>query len=126
MVQHICEVVAEYEKCLQGMPFVPKSSHGRAMLWEDGAPNKIFLTYLLCDQAMAIQFLKDMGLLRSNMKCNTCGRDILEGFRWRCRRKVAGAKCSESRSVKHGSWFQQSKYKYKSIDLLQLQQSTKN
>jgi len=29
-------------------------------------------------------------------------------FRWWCWRKVAGAKYSESRSIKHGSWFQQS------------------
>jgi len=38
MVENICEVVAEYEKPLQGMPFFPKSSCGRPMLREDGGP----------------------------------------------------------------------------------------
>jgi hypothetical protein len=88
-----------------------KSSHGRPMVREDGGPNKTFLTFLFCDQTMAIKFLQDVGLLRSKVKCNTCGRDkvwsadtnIREGFRLQCRRKVGGAKCSKSRSIKHGS-----------------------
>ena len=79
-------------------------------------PNRDFLTYLFCDDGFALQFLKDVGLLRSKVQCNTCGRDMtwspepsIPGrFRWRCRRKVAGVKCLESRSIKHGSWFQQS------------------
>jgi len=103
MVQNICLFVSEYEKHLQGIPFVPKSSYGRAMLREDGGPNKFLLTYLFCDQAMAILLLKDVGLLRSKVQCITFRRDmtwsaqpnIPEGFWWRCRRKVAGAKCSE-------------------------------
>jgi len=41
------------------------------MLCEVG-PNKIFLTFLFCDQAMAIQFLKNVDLLRSKAQCNTC------------------------------------------------------
>ena len=110
MVQHISDVVREYEKRLQEMPYVPRSSYGRGMLPENGGTNKIFRTFLFCNQATALQFLKDVGLLRSKMQCNTCGRDmtwyaqpnIPEGFRWRCRRKVAGTKCSESRSIKHG------------------------
>jgi hypothetical protein len=122
MVQNIREVT-ENEKRLQGMPFVPRSLYGRAMLREDGGPNKIFLTFLFCDQAIAIQFLKDMGLLRSKVQCNTCGRDmtwsaephIPEGFRWQCRRKVARAKCSKSRSIKHGSWFRQSNLTFQEI-----------
>jgi len=60
---------------VQGMPagvsFLLKSSYGRPMLREFG-PNKIFLTFLFCDQAMAIQFLKNVGLLRSKVQCNTC------------------------------------------------------
>jgi len=30
------------------------------------------------------------------------------GFRWGCPRKVAEAKCSQSKAIRHGSWFQQS------------------
>jgi len=63
------------------------------MLTDDGAPNRFFLMYLFCNKSMAIQYLKDIGLLRSKMQCNTCGRDMtwsadsskLDGFRWRDR-----------------------------------------
>jgi len=64
MVQLISEVVREYETHLQEMPFVPMSSYGRGMLREDGGTNKIFLTFLFCDQDISLQFLKDVGLLR--------------------------------------------------------------
>jgi len=123
MVLKICEVVADYEKRLQEMPFVLRSSYRRPMLREDGGPNRDFLTYLFCDRDIAMQFLMDVGLLRSKVQCNTCSQDmtwsvepsIPEGFRWRCRKKVAGVKCSESRSIKHGSWFQQSNLTFQEI-----------
>jgi len=40
------------------------------MLREDDAPNKMFLTFLFSDQAIAITFLKDVGLLRCKVQCN--------------------------------------------------------
>ena len=55
---------------------MPRSSYGRSMLREDGGPNRDFLKYLFCDQGFAMQFLKDVGLLRSKVECNTCGRDM--------------------------------------------------
>ena len=58
------------------MPFVPRSLYGRQMPREDGGPNKDFLTYLFCDQGFATQFLKDVGLLRSKVHQNTCGRHM--------------------------------------------------
>ena len=73
MVQQMCEVVKDYEERLQGMPFVLETSYGSKMLREDDGPNKVFLTFLFCDHDMAIQFLKDMGLLPSTVQCNTCG-----------------------------------------------------
>jgi len=76
MLEKICEVVNEYEKRLQEMPFVPRSSYGRPMLREGGGPNRNFLTYVFCDQGFAMQFLKDVGLLRSKVQCNTRGRDM--------------------------------------------------
>ena len=33
------------------------------MLTEDGAPNRFFLMYLFCNESMAIQYLKDIGLI---------------------------------------------------------------
>jgi hypothetical protein len=41
--------------------------------------------------------------------------NIPKGFRWRCRRKVAGAKFFESRSIKYGLWFQQSNLTFQEI-----------
>jgi len=38
------EIVDEYEKRLQEMPFVPRASYGRRMLRGDGGPNMDFLT----------------------------------------------------------------------------------
>jgi hypothetical protein len=64
MVGNICKVVEDYEKGLQEMLFVPRYSYGRRMLQEDGGSNGMFLTYLFCDEVIAIQFVKDVRLLR--------------------------------------------------------------
>ena len=32
--------------------------------------------FLFSDQATGIQFLKDVGLIRSKVQCNSCGRDM--------------------------------------------------
>jgi hypothetical protein len=32
--------------------------------------------YLFTDKAMAIQFMKEVGLFRSKVQCNTCGQDM--------------------------------------------------
>jgi len=69
--------------------------------------------YLFCNESMVIQYLKDIGLLRGKMQCNTCGRDMawsadsskLDGYRWRCRKRVAGVVCNQSASLRLGSWF---------------------
>jgi len=61
-----------------------------------------------------MQVLEDVGLLWSKVQCNTCRQDmtcsaestIPEQFTRRCQKKLAGFKCSESRSIKQGSWFQ--------------------
>jgi len=98
MVGNIQEIVDEYEKRLQKMPFIPRGSFRSRMLRQDSGPNRDFIIYLFCDSGLAMPFLKDVGLLRSKLQCNTCGQvktwssefSIPEGFRWRCRRKVAG------------------------------------
>ena len=92
------------------MPFVPKTSYGRASLGDDGEANKLFLTFLFSDTDLGIQFLKDVGLLRSKVRCNTCGRDMIwcaepkpkDVFRWRCRRRAAVI-CSETKPIRHDS-----------------------
>jgi len=75
---------------------------------------------------MAIQFMKESGLLRSKVQCKTCGQDMTwsadsnraEGFRWRCERRVAGNMCNQSVSIKRGSWFQHSNLTFQEILLI--------
>ena len=92
MVEQLLQVTSEYEERLRRCQYVPRFSFGRRMLRDDGAPNRFYLVYLFCEESIAIQFLKDIGLIRNKMQCKTCGRNMTsahstrsEGFRWRCR-----------------------------------------
>jgi ribosomal protein L18 len=38
--------------------------------------NKTFLTFLFSNRNIGIQFLKDVGFIRSKVQCNSCGRDM--------------------------------------------------
>ena len=112
MVDQVKCVISNYQQPLMEMSCIPRSSFGRAPFGKDGDVNKLFLTYLFIDMDLGIQFLRDMGLIRSKVTCNTCGRGKTwcsdpkrNGFRWRCRRKSVVV-FSESKSIKHGSWFQ--------------------
>jgi len=126
MVENTTEIVKSYEGRVRSMPSVPKLSYGRRMLRSDGGPNRLFLIYLFTDHSMAIEFLKDIGLLRRTMQCNSCGRDmtwsvhtnVTDGFVWRCHRMVAGAACNQSTSIRHGSWLQLSRLTLHEIMLL--------
>jgi len=87
---------------------MPRFSYGRRMLQHDGGPNRYFLMYLFSEQSIAIEFLRDVGLLQNKMQCNTCGRDMAwsadsnlpKGFRWRCQMRIAGVRCNQSESIK--------------------------
>jgi len=56
-------ITSEYEERLRRCQYVPRLSFGRRMLRDDGAPNRFFLNYLFCNESMAIQYLKDIGLI---------------------------------------------------------------
>ena len=96
------------------------------MLRSDGGPNKLFFCYLFTDHAMAIEFFKDISLLRRTMQCESCGQDMTwsvrsklsEGFLWRCQRRVARATCNQSAPIRHGSWFQLSRLSLQEIMML--------
>jgi len=126
MIGNIQEIFHEYEKRLQEMSFIPRGSYGRRMVRQDGGPNRDFVTYVFCDHGLAVQFLKDVGLIRSKVQCNTCDRDMTwcahptfpYGFKWRSRRVVARVQCSASRSIRTRSWFQLSKLTFREILLL--------
>ena len=126
MVEHILQVVTEYEGSLRGMQYVPRFSYGRRMLRDDGVPNRSIFDCLFIGKAMAIQFMKEVGLLRSKMQCNTCGQDMTwsadsilpEGFLWLCQKRVAGTRCNQSVSNKHESWLQKSNLTFQEILLI--------
>jgi hypothetical protein len=123
MVGNVQRIISEYHRRLLQMPHMPKPSYGHSAVGINGSVNTVFLTFLFCDLQLGIQFIKDVGLLRSNVSCDTCGRDMgwyadsstRDGFRWRCIRKVAGAKCSLSKAIRHGSWFQQSNLTFQEV-----------
>jgi len=108
------------------MQKVPRFSYGCRMVRADGGPNRLLFCNLFNDHAMAIEFLKEIGLLRRTMQCESCGWDMTwserpnlhDGFIWRCQRRVAGARCNQSASVRHRSWFQWSKLTLQEIILL--------
>ena len=112
MVDQIKSVISTYQRLLMERRYVPKTFYGRALLGDDGEVNKLFLTFLFSDTDLGIQFLKDVGLFRSKVPCNTCGRDLTwcaepkpkDGFRWQCRKRGAVV-CSETKSIRHVSWF---------------------
>ena len=126
MVHNLMDTVMCYEERVRSMPSVPRLSYGRRMLRSDGGPNRLFLIHLFTDHSMAIEFLKDIGLLRRTMQCNSCGREmtwsvrsnVTDGYVWRCQRRVAGAACKQSTSIRHGSWFQLSRLTLYEIMLL--------
>jgi hypothetical protein len=76
MVDTVTNIIKEYQRRLINMPYVPAISYGRAALGKDGVANELFLTFLLSDKEVGVQFLKNVGLLRSKVTCNTCGRDM--------------------------------------------------
>ena len=110
------EVVVQYMQRIQQKSDVPRFSYGRRLLWDDGGPNRLFFTYLFGDDALAISFLQDANLIRSQVLCDTCGRFMScnadptcsDGFRWRCFTRNAAIRCRRSLSIRDGSWFQQS------------------
>jgi hypothetical protein len=58
------------------MPYVHAASYESTAFGDDCDMNKLFLMYLFSDKAVDNQFLKDVGLLRSKVTCNTCGYDM--------------------------------------------------
>ena len=124
MVDQVKCVISKNKQRLTEMPFVPRSSFGRASLGKDGE-NKLFLMYLFINMDLGIQFLKDVGLIRSMVICNTCSRDMTwctdpkckDSFRWRCHCKSA-AVCSKPKSIKHASWFQHSNITFQEVMFL--------
>jgi hypothetical protein len=71
MVEHFIQVTSEYEERLRRCEYVPRFSCGRRMLKNYGDPNRFFLMHLFCEQSLAIQFLKDIGLVLGEVQSQT-------------------------------------------------------
>ena len=101
MVEEILKVVTEYKQRLRRSSRAPRLSYQHPMLAGNGGPNVTFFT-CLCDEATALEFLQNVGLLRSKEQCKTCGGDmtwsidqtVSDGYRWRCRRRNGGTRCA--------------------------------
>jgi len=76
MVQRITRIIKDYQEGLREMPYVPRTSFRRDSLGYCGDANKLFLAFLFSDHTIGLQFLKDVGLIRSKVQCNSCGRDM--------------------------------------------------
>jgi hypothetical protein len=70
MVSQMQEVVVIYMERVQQKTYVPRFSYGHGLLRDDGGPNRLFFTYLLGDDALAINFLQDAKLIRSQVLCD--------------------------------------------------------
>jgi hypothetical protein len=77
MMNHITNVIKEYQAKLRDMPFIPKVSYQRDSLGFRGDANTTFLTFLFSYYATGVQFLKYVGIIRSKVQCNYCGGDDL-------------------------------------------------
>jgi len=76
MVHHISTIIKDYQDTIRETPYVPKTSFQRHSLGFNGDANKLFLMFVFSDHAIRLQFLKDVGLIHSNVQCNSCGRDM--------------------------------------------------
>ena len=95
IVQHLVQLFTEYEECMRRMPYVPRFSYGRRMLRDEFCPNRFFLAYLFCYKTMAIEFLKDVCLLRIKVQCNTCDRDMTWSAKFQCSWRISLARWKE-------------------------------
>ena len=69
---HVTPVIETYQRCLNSKPHFPSTTFGRATLGASGVTNKLFLAFLFSNPDVGVQFLKDVGLIRSSMVCCEC------------------------------------------------------
>jgi hypothetical protein len=65
LVQRITQIIKDYQERVREMPCVPKTFLWRDSLGYPGDANKVFLTLQFSEHAIRVQFLKDVGLIRS-------------------------------------------------------------
>jgi hypothetical protein len=76
MADDITAAILRYQRRLAAMPHVPSGSHGTSPARCDGVASAAFLLHLFSTLADGIQFLKDVSLLPSQMRCPFCQSDM--------------------------------------------------
>ena len=72
----VSSVIQTYELRLNYKPYVCWTTFGGATLGANVLPNKLFLSFLFSDPDVAVQFVKDVGLIRRSMMCCKCGSQM--------------------------------------------------
>jgi len=65
----VTSVVEIYERRQNSKPCICSTTFRRTTLGATGVPNTLFLAFLFSDPDVGVQFLKDVGLIRSSMVC---------------------------------------------------------
>ena len=68
----VTPVIETCQRRLNSKPYFPSTTFGRATLGANGVVNKLFLAFLFSDLDVGVQFLKDVGLIKSCMVCCKC------------------------------------------------------
>ena len=66
-------VIRTYQRRPNSKPYICSTTFGRATLGAIGVPNKLFFAFLFSDPDFGVQYLKDVGLIRSSWVCCKCG-----------------------------------------------------
>jgi hypothetical protein len=97
------------------MTIVPKGYFGCSIVGTDGFPTKMFFGVLFSDHEKGVKFLQETGLLPSEMTCPKCScnmrrwecESVIGKYHWRCGK--GGEQRNATRSLRHSSWFTESK-----------------
>jgi len=119
-------IVQAYQDEMENLPIVPKGSLGPSVVGADGFPNKLFFGFLFSDHDRGVKFLQECGLLKREMPCSKFSSNmslwksesVIDKFRWRCGKGKRGQRCNATRSLRHSSWFTDSKLTLLEIMLL--------
>lgn len=121
----IFSVVKKYQEILlTNLNFT--FSNRRPTLGRDGEANRLFLFHLTNDKKLFIEFLKETGLIISELNCDKCEASmnfsekkcVSDGFVWYCNKRYNGKNCKNQKSIRKDSWFFNSKLKLEEIFLI--------
>jgi hypothetical protein len=77
-----------------------QSCHMSIGTWVPKVPTKLFFAYLFADHERAVQFLKDVGLLKNLIKCRKCDAYTVTNrtntYKWQCTKVSGKGKCSNT------------------------------